>query len=76
MVKELRVQMVGPVRQELLFGIRKEKQLVKLRNYLRVFPDLTMVFRDYERASELFNLNRKHGIHGSNTDFLICALSE
>ena len=32
-----------------------------------------VVPKDYEKAAEYFNLCRKKGIQGSNTDFLICA---
>jgi predicted nucleic acid-binding protein len=69
------VQMIGPVRQELLLGIRSKKQFNDLKSYLSAFPDLPVQTGDYELAAEYFNLCRKNGIQGSNTDFLICALS-
>jgi predicted nucleic acid-binding protein len=75
LISELRVQMIGPIRQELLSGLRNESQYQKLRDHLRAFPDLELRTEDYERASEFFNICRGKGIQGSNTDFLICALS-
>ena len=75
LIREVRVQMIGPVRQELLGGIRSQAQFRKLRDHLRAFPDLEVTTRDYEAAAEFFNLCRGKGIKGSNTDFLICAVA-
>ena len=75
LIREARVQMIGPVRQELLSGIKSQAQFQKLRNHLRSFPDLELTPRDYEHAAEFFNLCRGKGIQGSNTDFLICAVA-
>jgi len=75
LIREVRVQMIGPVRQELLSGIKSPAQFQKLRNHLRAFPDVEMTTRDYETAAEYFNLCRGKGIQGSNTDFLICAVA-
>ena len=75
LIKETRVQMIGPVRQELLSGIKSQAQFQKLRNHLRSFPDLELTARDYEYAAEFFNLCRSKGVQGSNTDFLICAIA-
>ena len=76
LIKEARVQMIGPVRQELLSGIKSQTQFRKLRNHLRPFPDLELMTQDYECAAEFFNLCRTKGVQGSNTDFLICAIAE
>ncbi len=76
LIKERRVQMIGPIRQEILSGIREEAQFQALKQHLRAFLDLELVPEDYERAAEMFNINRRQGIQGSNTDFLICAISE
>jgi predicted nucleic acid-binding protein len=75
LVSELRVQMTGPVRQELLSGIRSRNQCVSLQERLRAFPDMELVSDDYERAAEFFNICRQKGVQGSNTDFLLCAVS-
>ena len=75
LIKEVRAQLIGPIRQELLNGIKSEKQFNTLRKHLRAFKDLDIETADYELASEYFNKARKNGIAGSNTDFLICAIS-
>ena len=75
LILDQRVQMIGPVRQELLSGIKSIRQFNTLKSYLFAFPDLLIRTQDYELAAEYFNTNRKYGIQGSNTDFLICALS-
>ena len=75
LIKEVRVQLIGPVRQELLNGIKSEKQYKVLKKHLRAFKDLTIETEDYELAAEYFNKARKNGIQGSNTDFLLCAIS-
>jgi len=75
LIREHRVEMMGPVRQELLSGIRSNTQFAKLRNRLRAFPDLLLSHEDYELAAEFFNTCRSKGVQGSNTDFLICAVA-
>lgn len=71
-----RVALVGPVRQELLSGIRDQADFTRLRDHLRAFPDEPIATADYERAAECFNLCRAKGVQGSNTDFLLCAVAE
>lgn len=73
LVRERRVVMMGPVRQELLSGLRDQRRFDELRTHLRAFPDLLLRAADYEDAAEAHNLCRAKGIQGSNTDFLICA---
>jgi predicted nucleic acid-binding protein len=75
LIKELRVHMCGPVRQELLSGIQSHSQFVILQNYLTAFPDLPIISYDYEQAARYFNACRARGIQGSSIDFLICALA-
>ncbi|MFO7671712.1 MAG: PIN domain-containing protein [Bacteroidales bacterium] len=75
LIKEVRAQLIGPVRQELLNGIRSEKQYKVLKRHLRAFKDLTIETEDYELAAEYYNSARENGIQGSNTDFLLCAIS-
>lgn len=75
LIKEVRAQLVGPVRQELLSGINSKKQFNLLKSHLGAFEDPGLEKEDYELAAEYFNTARKKGIQGSNTDFLICAIS-
>jgi len=73
LVREGRVSLLGPVRQELLSGITDEKHYTVLRDHLRTFPDVELDPADYEDAATFFNRCRVRGVQGSNTDFLICA---
>ena len=75
LIRSYRVVLIGPVRQELLSGIRFAEQYEKLRERLRAFPDLQIRTEDYELAAKFFNLCRTRGVQGSNTDFLICAVA-
>jgi predicted nucleic acid-binding protein len=67
------VQTLGPIRQELLSGIREEAQFRKLRDYLRAFPEHPLEAADYEEAAQMNNRCCSQGIAGSAIDFLICA---
>ena len=75
LIKEGRAFLIGPVRQELLSGIRDSAQFELLRQSLRTFPDLAIREPDYEEAAAFFNRCRARGIQGSHTDFLICAVA-
>lgn len=75
LINEVRVQLVGPVRQEILSGVKSRKQFNTLKNHLAAFKDILLTGEDYELAAEYYNTARENGIQGSNTDFLICAIS-
>ena len=75
LIADGRVIMIGAVRQEILSGIKYQKQFEKLKDNLRAFPDLLLDAEDYELAANYFNICRRNGIQGSNTDFLICAIA-
>ena len=75
LIEEVRVQLIGPIRQEILSGVKGKQQFSKLKKILSAFPDLTLASEDFELAAEYFNILRSKGIQGSNTDFLICAVS-
>ncbi|MBA3237453.1 MAG: PIN domain-containing protein [Parachlamydiaceae bacterium] len=76
LIEEQRVEIIGPIRQELLSGIRIKHHYLALRDKLRNFTDIILLSRDYERAAEMSNICRSEGIQGSPTDFLICSVSE
>lgn len=75
LVREGRAAMLGPVRQELLSGVRGDQQFEMLRDHLRAFADVPLEAEDYEEAASFFNKCRARGIQGSNTDYLICAVA-
>jgi hypothetical protein len=62
MIQDHRVQMIGPIRQEILSGIRNESQFKKLQNHLESFPDLPAITEDYVTAAKYFNRCRSKGI--------------
>lgn len=70
-----RVVLVGAIRQEILSGIKHTEQFLKLRNFLKPFPDLSISTEHHELAAHCYNKCKKRGIQGSNTDFLICAVA-
>jgi predicted nucleic acid-binding protein len=73
LIREGRVLMCGPIRQEILSGVRSLDQYKALRDRLRAFPDIALNVHDYEEAATCFNRCRSKGVQGSNTDFLLCA---
>ena len=75
LIKELRIRIIGAIRQEILSDIRSASQFKILKENLRCFPDTPPTTEDYENAAEFFNLCRSKGVQGSNTDFLICAVA-
>lgn len=70
-----RAALVGPVRQELLSGIREIAVFERLQEQLAAFDDEPLTAADFERAAAFFNTCRARGLQGSNTDFLLCAVA-
>jgi len=75
LIADHRVAIIGPIRQEILSGVKEESQFKKLEKHLAAFPDIPVVTEDYVTAARFFNLCRSRGVQGSNTDFLICAVA-
>jgi predicted nucleic acid-binding protein len=75
LISDGRVVIIGPIRQELLSGIAKEKQFRELKNHLSAFESIPLKKAHFEKAAEFSNVCRKKGIQGSTTDFLICSVS-
>jgi predicted nucleic acid-binding protein len=75
LIHDSRIAMLGPVRQELLSGVKTQTQFEALQQILSVFSDETLLKEDYEQAAKNLNQCRQGGVQGSNTDFLICAVS-
>jgi predicted nucleic acid-binding protein len=75
LIADTRAMLIGPVRQELLSGIKETTQYDKLRSALAAFPHEPMNVLDYDMAAKFFNTCKRQGIQGSNTDFLICAFA-
>jgi len=75
LVREMRVVLIGPIRQEVLSGIPDPAKFEEVRQHLAAFDDLRIVGVDYEEAARIFNACRKKGVQGSHIDFLICAVA-
>ena len=73
LIRDGRAQLVGPVRQELLSGIRHENRFARVRDQLRAFDEPSLDPADYEEAAHIHNRCRSRGVSGSSIDFLICA---
>ena len=74
LIDDVRVAMIGPIRQELLCGIPSQAQFEALKEKLQAFEDLPLDRSDYERAAGFYNICRRCGVQGSQTDLLICAV--
>ena len=74
LIDDVRVAMIGPIRQELLSGIPSQAQFEALKEKLQAFEDLPLGRDDYERAASFFSTCRSCGVQGSQTDLLICAV--
>jgi predicted nucleic acid-binding protein len=68
-------RLIGPIRQELLSGIREPAQFVRLRDQLRAFPDEAITTEDFEQAAHSSNQCWRRGVRGSGVDFLICGVA-
>lgn len=67
--------LAGPVRQEVLSGIRDEAAFHKVRHGLAGLATLPATEEDHDEAALFYNRCRAAGIAGSGADFLICALA-
>jgi len=74
-IQDGRVAIIGPIRQEVLSGIRDSAQFDKLRVALAAFPDEPLITLHHEEAARLFNLCRSRGVECGSTDILICAVA-
>lgn len=57
-----RVEIIGPIRQEILSGVKTEEQFDKLQKQLQAFHDILITTAEYELAAKYFNLCRKQGV--------------
>lgn len=75
LIENDQVIMLGPIRQELLSGIKDNNKFEELKTRLSWFGDLSINTADYELAASLFNKAQSRGVQGSHIDFLICAVA-
>jgi len=74
-IQDGRVAIIGPIRQEVLSGIKDLAQFERLRTALNAFPDEDLTTSHYEEAARLFNISRSRGVVCGSTDILICAVA-
>ena len=67
--------LIGPIRQEILSGVRRPEAFQALRRELSDVPHLGIDAVDYDRAAEFFNVCRARGVTGGPIDMLISAVA-
>lgn len=65
----------GPIRQEILSGIRDKAHFARTEGLLDPFRDEEIKAADYIEAARLFNLCRDHGVQCGAVDTLLCAVA-
>lgn len=76
LIEEGRVAMIGPIRQELLSGIRDPASFERLRRELAAFRTNRSRPPTSSAPPSTSTPAARRGVQGSNTDFLICASAE
>jgi predicted nucleic acid-binding protein len=74
-IKDGRLIIIGPIRQEILSGISNKTQFESLKKHLSPFEDTPLTSNHFITAAEFSNICMKKGIQGSNIDFLICSVA-
>jgi len=69
------VAMIGPIRQEVLSGIRQIDQFQKLKSRLASIKDADLTTPQYEEAARLYNLCRSRGVECGPIAILLCAVA-
>jgi predicted nucleic acid-binding protein len=74
-IQERRAAIIGPVRQEILSGIRDGAVFAFTAGLLEPFRDVEILPGDFVEAARLFNLCRNHGVQSGPVDILLCAVA-
>jgi len=74
-VRDGRAAIIGPIRQEILSGIKDMVQFGKISEALEAFPDEPLSTDTYIEAARLFNFCRAQGVQCGPVDMLICAVA-
>jgi predicted nucleic acid-binding protein len=75
LVRRRQAAIIGPIRQELLSGIREEAPFEELRRRLTPFLDTPLREEDFVTAARFFNQCRGQGIAPGAIDLLLCAVA-
>jgi hypothetical protein len=75
LVADRRAVLIGPIRQEILSGIKRPAQFDMLRQSLAAFVHIGIEPEDYDTAAKFFNTCRAKGAASGPIDMLICAVA-
>lgn len=75
LVKEAQAGLIGPVRQEILSGIRHPDAFERIREHLSWFQDFPLGTADFVQAARFCNTLKSSGIIGTPIDLMICAVA-
>ena len=67
--------LIGPIRQEVLTGIRSHAQFHVVRQKLALLPDTPIQSEDYIVAAEFGNRCSANGLAPAAVDLLLCAVA-
>jgi predicted nucleic acid-binding protein len=68
-----RAAIIGPVRQEVLSGVRYRLQCETLRSQLHVIPMLPLPDSIWDVAADYFNTCQSAGVAAGDIDMMVCA---
>jgi predicted nucleic acid-binding protein len=74
-IRDGRVLVAGPIRQEVLSGIATPEQFAAVKTKLDPFSDQPIASEDYIEAAGLYNLCQRRGVSCGAVDMLLCALA-
>ena len=74
-IRDGRAIIIGPIRQEILSGIRDKAKFERTQQLLDPFLDEEIAAEDFIHAARLFNLCRDRGIACGSIDMLMCAVA-
>lgn len=75
LIDESRVAVIGPIRQEILSGIKDDKKFHLLKSSMEAFDDELLETSDYENAASISNKCIAKGFAVTAIDALIVAFS-
>jgi predicted nucleic acid-binding protein len=67
--------LAGPIRQEVLSGVRSDPAFRAVQERLGFFDHLAVHHDDYDQAAHFYNTLRSAGVAGSAVDLLLCAIA-
>ena len=73
LIREGRAQLLGPIRQELLSGIRDDAQFRRLQQHLIACDDVHLSPGEYEQAARASNHCRSRGVAGRGRPAVVSA---